>query len=239
MKDDLIRAGSSPAFVVVGFFTPDYRDQAKGLASSIDRHTDPVQVAYHLYAVPKPAGSAWNDIILMKPQIVLRAMQDYPGVTIVLMDVDCRVNSEISGLGDAVKTGDIGIRYVAKMHSSESDLDWFTSRVLVVRPTEGAKLLVTNWLRICQSDTRRNDEVMLSVAIRITPSATLEVIPFDFSGVEETKLAGRKAAITHISAHSQSKTGHPLRTFVKKWRRQMFASLTGRPYHEIKIGRVV
>jgi hypothetical protein len=169
----------------------------------------------------------------MKPQIILRAMADYPGIPIVFMDVDCRISGNIDGLAN-ITTGDIGIRYASKMHTSGNFLDWFTSRVMVVRPTEMAKLLMLNWLRLCQCATVKNDETLLSVAIRVTPGALLEIIPFEFSAVEEGRLGSRTPVITHVSAHSASQTGHGLKMLIRNGRRRLISRLAGRPYHDLK-----
>jgi hypothetical protein len=233
MSEDIAQSGNAPAFLIVGFFTPDYRHLADGLATSIRKHTDPVKVGYHFYAVPKPAGTQWHEIILKKPEIVLRAMAEHPGIPLVLMDVDCRIGGPIDGLAELV-TGDVGVRYTPKMHASKNPLDWFTSRVMVIRPTEMAKLLMLNWLRICQGATVKNDETLLSVAIRVTPSVRFEIIPFEYSALEEHRIGGRAPIITHVSAHSAANVGHSFKMMLRNARRNFFARLTGRPYQDVK-----
>jgi hypothetical protein len=233
MTGDIVFQAAAPELVVVGFFTPDYRAMAEGLAASIDKNANPVRTSYHLYAVPKPEGTEWHDIILMKPQIVLRAMAEYPNSPIVLMDVDCRISGNIDGLAD-VKSGDVGVRYTGKMHSSNNSVDWFTSRVMVVRQTEMARLLMVNWLRLCQCAAVKNDETLLSVAIRVTPLARLEIIPFEFSAVEEHKIGGRVPVISHVSAHSASRPGHSIKMFFRNGRRGLISRIVGRPYRDLK-----
>lgn len=233
MSNDIARFGGAPAFVIVGFFTPDYRPIAEGLAASIERHSDPAKIAYHLYAVAKPEGTHWHDIIMMKAQIILRAMAQYPGLPVAFMDADCRINGDISTLAD-LTLGDIRMAYVIKGQPKQHPIYWTSSRVLVVRPVEAAKLLMLNWMHLCQSATVKNDETILAIAISITPQVKIEILPFEFSAMEEHRLAGRTPAITHVSAHSASKTGHSLKMSIRNARRSLISRIAGRPYHELK-----
>ena len=233
MSDDISRTGGTPDFIIVAMFTPDYRPLAEGLAASIERHTDPSKIGYHLYAIPKPDSTRWHDIIMMKAQIVLRAMAQYPGRPVVFMDADCRINGDISRLAD-LAGGDVGMTYTTKLHPKEHAAIWASSRVLVVRPVDAAKLLMVNWMHLCQCTTIKNDETMLSVAISITPQAKIEILPFEFSAMEENRLAGHVPAISHVSAHSASHTGHSLKMLIRQTRRNLIARIAGRPYHELK-----
>ena len=76
----LQKADTTKAWLVFGWFTPDYRPLADKLAASLDE----VGAPYHLFAEEKSHGR-WD--VRRKPSIVLDAMAAYPDKTLVLMDV--------------------------------------------------------------------------------------------------------------------------------------------------------
>src|SRR5690349_7497314 len=74
--------------VVIGWFTPDYRELASRFSVNLDHY----ELPYHLIA--QPLRESWDTSL--KPAIVLRAMEMYPNKSIVLMDVDCKITGDIS-----------------------------------------------------------------------------------------------------------------------------------------------
>ncbi len=113
MTGDIVFQAAAPELVVVGFFTPDYRAMAEGLAASIDKNADPVRTSYHLYAVPKPEGTEWHDIILMKPQIVLRRAGRVSGLAHRAHGRGRPDHRKYRRTAD-VRSGDVGVRYTGK-----------------------------------------------------------------------------------------------------------------------------
>src|SRR5690349_17002520 len=104
--DMIFEAKDSSAYIVTGFFTPDYAELGASFAANLRTHAVP----HHLYAA---SASAWQNAILLKPQIVLRAMADYPGRTVVLMDIDCYLTGPMDPI--LAFQGDVslfvGVRY--------------------------------------------------------------------------------------------------------------------------------
>jgi|RhiMethySRZTD1v2_1073278.scaffolds.fasta_scaffold846012_3 hypothetical protein len=93
MRDDLslsgdLIGGQVGDWLVTGWFTPNYRPLAEAFAANLSEHGAP----FHLFA--KPSLGAWNT--RRKPAVVLEAMDAYPGKTVVLMDVDCRLRATSS-----------------------------------------------------------------------------------------------------------------------------------------------
>ena len=84
---DIISPEMSRDWLVIGWFTPDYRGLAERFAGNLNRFAIP----HHLFA--KPIGSGWDTS--RKPSVILEAMDLYPGKTIILMDVDCIVDGDI------------------------------------------------------------------------------------------------------------------------------------------------
>src|SRR5262245_61610007 len=84
-----LKGGAIGNWLVIGWFTPDYRPLAERFAANLAQ----LNVAFHLWAKPK-IGEGWSS--LRKPSIVLEAMDAYPRKTLILMDTDCIVNGDIS-----------------------------------------------------------------------------------------------------------------------------------------------
>ncbi len=89
---DIVQHFGSP-FVVIGFFTPDYTASASEFAQNLAKH----RLSHHLYARPKAEGG-WSSQTRQKPGILIAARNDYPKDVLILMDVDCRVRSDITDI---------------------------------------------------------------------------------------------------------------------------------------------
>lgn len=139
LSGDLI-GGQVGDWLVTGWFTPNYRPLAEAFAANLSEHGAP----FHLFA--KPSLGAWNT--RRKPAVVLEAMDAYPGKTVVLMDVDCRLRGDIEPVTQI--GGDVGIVVIARnVRRRRRWAHWLSvecsSRVVVLRPTEGARAFARTW----------------------------------------------------------------------------------------------
>jgi hypothetical protein len=147
MRDDVpvsgdLLGGQLGDWLAIGWFTEDstYRPLAEALAANLSQHGAP----FHLFA--KPSLGAWNT--RRKPAVVLEAMDAYPGKTLVLMDVDCRLRGDIEPVTQI--GGDVGIVVIARnVRRRRRWAHWLSvecsSRVVVLRPTEGARAFARTW----------------------------------------------------------------------------------------------
>jgi hypothetical protein len=151
--------GSAPVgdWLVVGWFTPDYRPFAEKFAANMEAH----QAPFHLFAKSK-SEKGWNT--WRKPSVVLEAMAGYPDKTLILMDVDCVVKESISALSDIA--GDVGLGITARrvrllwpMHKRMTIK--LSSRVVVFRSNERAKAFASEWAKMCQNSDYNGDEVAM------------------------------------------------------------------------------
>jgi hypothetical protein len=172
-------------WLVVGWFTPDYRALAENFAANLEVYRTP----FHLFSKSK-SEKGWNT--WRKPSVVLQAMSVYPGKTIVLMDVDCILNGDIASLTSI--GGDVGIRVNAR----RARLLWpmhkrvvlkATSQVAIFHPTEGAKRFASEWERQCAQTHYSGDEAAMLQAFLTVP------------GVAFTQI-GSPAMVDHASAHA-------------------------------------
>jgi hypothetical protein len=220
-KGDL-EGGTPGDWLVVGWFTEDdtYRPLAEAFAAQLSEHGAP----FHLWA--KPSLGAWNT--RRKPAVVLQAMNAYPGKTVILMDCDCLVRGDISPMLAGID-GDIGITVTARNapKGSKGRMHWVTfetsSRVIVFRPTAGARAFAEEWARQIESATYDHDEFAMAWAYLHSPDVAFSYIPRDYSGREVTVLPD--AIVAHDSAHGkQRKTergiiSSALRTFERRFLR--------------------
>ena len=204
-----IFGGEPSTYLVVGWFTPNYRPLAERFAANLAEHGAP----FHLFARPKVA-SGWNTA--QKPDVVLHAMGMYPDTTLVLMDLDCIVHGDISPL--AAVPGDVGITVIARNIPGRVDRRWrvgedrrwrhqiaveCSSRVVVFRPTSGACGFVLNWRQQVVNSLVNHDEHSMVWAYLHSAGVSFSYIDARFSGREVGQLPG--AIVEHESEHNKLK----------------------------------
>lgn len=218
---DDIRRDSDADWIVVGWFTPDYRPLAEKLAANLDEHGAP----YHLYAL-EPFGKNFYERTRKKPEVVLRAMDDYPGKTIVLMDADCIVKGDISNIADTVAS-DVGIYLKAEPIRKPRVSMAASSRVVVLRPTTGARIFAETWNSICAGPVGRgcDDELCMVWAFIKAAHVGFDHIPLEYSG-REAAAAPANAVIIHSSENGRRTYRLQLRSALKGFEKRFLR--TGR-----------
>ena len=154
---DIVGMAPIDAYIVAGWFTecPVYRPLAERFAANLDDHSIP----FHLYAKPR-LSNGWDT--RRKPTVALEALDAYPGKTIILMDVDCRVYGDITPLHDV--PGDIGLTIRARplmrrgQPRPRQAVVRVSSRVVVFRPFAGAVAFAKEWQRLCALTGPGGDE---------------------------------------------------------------------------------
>jgi hypothetical protein len=133
-------------WVIVGFFTPNYRPLATRFADSLRVQNLP----YHLFAVERSGD--WSRETMRKPDVVLDAMKVYPNKTLVFMDVDCIVRGSLDELVDSIVSADFSCYATVRMKGLRRTSQRFSlsSRVMLIRPTEGARNLMEQWKLACR-----------------------------------------------------------------------------------------
>jgi hypothetical protein len=195
---DLV-GGNPKKWIVIGWFTPNYRPLAEKFAENLNEHLIP----FHLYAKPN-LGKEWNTT--QKPKVVLEAMKEYPDKTLILMDVDMEILENIHPVTEF--HGDVGIAMFARsMHKGRKIKHWLavecSSRVVVFKPTTKAKRFVERWAqRIANSDFN-HDEYNMMWAFLDSPDIRFSYIDERYSGREVNTLPG--AIIVHHSAHDKQR----------------------------------
>lgn len=212
--------------IVVGFFTPNY----KTLAETFSRNLTEFQQPHHLYAVE--SVSKWHHATLMKPEIVLRAMSDYPDRTVILSDVDCTVHGCLADM--ASDDGDVSLHVRAWTQDRVYPYACASSRLVAFQPTLKARELAKRWCEINESTQSRNDESCLTMALWRTMGLTITTIPA-VSGADE-RAFDRHPLVTHESAHTSVVGRHPrpLARGLKRWKRAAVKAITGMDYDQWK-----
>lgn len=226
-------SSSDLSYVVVGFFTPDYRARAEAFSKNLSAFGIP----HHLYAVLKT--ESWQSAILLKPSIALRAMSHYPNRTIIQMDIDCRVSGPLGGMLYVDNAADISLKMRVKI-SKRRALTWPSSRVLVFRNKE-AKKLIHAWKIECDKvalGTRMDqmcDEQALMRAIAKTTGVAIDQLPDAYAGFE-TGETNDIQVVSHDSAHDTVRFMMAKRRKLKAARRWLISKVVGVPYASWKYG---
>jgi hypothetical protein len=200
---DLVSNDDARSWLVTGFFTPDYRPLAAALAASLDHDKQP----YHLFAVDKSGD--WSSQTMRKPSIVIGALDAHPGKTVILMDVDCTVHGPLDALASFCPAADVCCLSTARSKKIGRHRQRFSlsSRVMVVRPTPGARALMQQWDKACRERPwMHGDEPNLTYALTCSPGSAYSTIPLIYSGREASE-APAGSIITHESAAKAFGTG--------------------------------
>lgn len=202
---DIIHDVSGRDWIVVSWFTPDYRHHAQRLSEQLRRSDAP----HHLFACPKMAGTL-RQITRHRPEILLRAMEHYSSRTLVSLDIDCHVYGSLEALAHGARAD---IRHYMKPRQSmrrgqRGRLSFGVSdRVLVFRPTAEAHKFVSAWLADCgRSDVpkRGGSEWARSKTMARCDGVMFESIPVAYAGLETDK-APPGAVILHVSENRRRK----------------------------------
>ena len=228
MRDDLsvsgdLVGGQVGDWLVTGWFTEDdvYRPLAEAFAFSLSEHGAP----FHLWA--KPALGTWNT--RRKPEVVLEAMDAYPGKTVVLMDVDCVLSGNIAPVTQI--HGDVGIVVIARnVRRKRRWAHWLSvecsSRVVVFRPTDGARVFAQTWADQIERSHVNHDEHSMAWAYLSSPGVRFDYIDQAYSGRETGTVPD--AVIVHDSAHDEQRRAErgPIKRVLRAFERRFLR--TGR-----------
>ena len=228
-------------YIVTGFYTPNYSEMANTFRQNLDAHSIP----HKIYPVER-IGSAWIGEPLRKPSIVLQAMDEYPGIPIALMDVDCTVHGPIDEL--FASGADVSLY----LRPFKGDRIHVSSRVIGFQPTSGSRQLLLKWKELCDNAVKQlgrmqikrhrlmsrkvirdNDEKLLLDAIVDTPNLTIRLLPLGLAGAAPGIV--ENAIITHESAHDRE--APPRNPVLKSIRRKLVEVVTGTPYEIWRYGR--
>jgi hypothetical protein len=220
---DLV-GGTARDWLVTGWFTEDdtYRPLAQRFAANLTEHGAP----FHLWA--KPKGQGWST--RRKPAVVLETLDAYPGRTVVLVDVDCVVRGDIAPVTQ-IET-DVGIIVIARnMRKGGRFRHWIatecSSRVVVFRPTDGARAFARKWAdRIERSEFNHDEHAMIWAMLASLASTSFDYIDQRFSAREIGQIPD--AVIEHDSAHDEARRAArgAIKTMLREFERRFLR--TGR-----------
>lgn len=206
---DIVSTGGTADWLVVGWFTPDYRHWAERLAKSLDS----VGAPFHLFAKDgSPDG--WLANTRRKPLIAVEAMDRFPDKTIVLTDVDAEALSDISPMV-AIRADASAYLKPKVTRKGRTELQ-LSSRVIVLKPTAAARKLITDWQAECARVAAHiADEAALGVVLANSPGLAFAPMDVRFAA-RERDVAPKDAALVHDSARDLSLQNFNLRKLIKR-----------------------
>jgi hypothetical protein len=221
-----LASGNAGDWLVIGWFTPDYRTIAARFADNLRERGAP----YHLFAQPVMPDGAWST--LRKPAVVLQAMAAYPDKTLILMDVDCVVTGDLAPL--AAMPGPVGLS--VKMRERPRTRRWqreisvsVGSRVAVFKAAAlVARDFATEWQHQCErSDHPGGDETALTWAYLLRPDIEFSHIDGRYVGRElGARCDDPQVAVWHDSVHDKKGLGRRLQLAAKRVERIFRAGRT-------------
>jgi hypothetical protein len=155
-----------PAWIVCGYFTPDYRHWATRLVASLDRHGAPHDIVSR---AKLPGG--WEVNTMTKARAVHEAIQQHPDKVVVFLDVDCQVLGDLAPLVEL--SGDVAFYVRSRRRSSGAIRFGIRTGTLVIKPTAAARQFVETWSVV--SATPRygdTDQTTLMLTIGLVPGTS-------------------------------------------------------------------
>ena len=223
-------------YIVTGFYTPNYSEIAEVFRRNLLEHSVP----HKLYSVDM-LGGTWQVQTLRKPEIALRALDEHPDKSVILMDVDCSVQGELSPL--LIPQCDIAVYPLRNKRRGTLSA---STRVVVLHQTEGARRLLKVWHQKCQDVIKpvlskeittwkrhiaeASDETLLRQAIDENPDVIVASLPPYYAGHSSRP----EALVKHESAHDRFVWHERMNAQIKKIRRRLVEKIVGRPYKEWK-----
>lgn len=206
---DIVSADTTKPWLVVGWFTPDYRHWAERLAGSLDK----VGAPYHLLAKDgDPKG--WMANTRRKPLVAEEAMQRFATKTIVLTDVDAEALSDIAPMVDI--SADVSAFLKGKLSRKARCELQLSSRVIVLKPTRPARKFIADWRAECaRCAAEVADEAALGLVLARSEGLSFAPLPERFAA-RERDVAPPDAALVHDSARDLTLEAFNLRKLVKR-----------------------
>ena len=215
-------------FIVIGFFTPNYRPLAEQFAKNLREQN----ISFHLYARSFMEGN-WAHQTLQKPSVLMNARLDYPRMPLIFMDVDCQVRGDISEIVGL--RGDFILPIGRKPMKNGTGLRPGT-RVMVVKPTPESDIFLAAWNEKCRLSLNPvgNDEIRLQMALEeCAGHFSFSVLPRKFNG-QELRKAEINDVIIHDSARDEMRFAGAIRKNLKsifrRVRNLIYQVITGNDY---------
>jgi len=145
-------------YVAFGWYTPDYAAWFHQLEASLIDHG----ARYYFKRVPVLPGG-WERNTCRKAEFVLAAMEEFPGVPLILLDVDCVVTGDLSRL--AGLQCDVALNSVTTHKRRRVNVVMQTGH-MVLNPTAKMHELMQAWARrSAQPEYGLNDQETLALAL--------------------------------------------------------------------------
>lgn len=209
-------------WLVVGWFTPGYKGLAKSFAAQLEAR----KIPHHLYAV-EDFGSSFFERTRAKPSVVLRAIDQWPGHSVILMDVDCIISGDIFPLLEDSAHCDVAMLIKVRAIKSPRLSIAASSRVMVFQPTPRARGFANYWRSLCvdPDNAAHDDELCLAWTFVMRSDVSIGDLPIAYSAREEDQLAGVEQIIAHRSENAQrTYTPFSLRRGLKSIEKRLFRS---------------
>lgn len=171
------------AWIVCGWYTPDYKPWADRLAGSLGA----VGAPHDLVEVPANRGT-WESITMQKPTHVMNALRKHSDRTVIFLDADCVARQPLDELASI--RGDVGAHLKCKFDKGGRPRLGVRSSTLVLKPTEPARALVANWIAVGQKAPKGCvDRRTLPMALAMTPGLCLDILDVRFCAYASDKVA--------------------------------------------------
>lgn len=194
----------TPPFLVVSYCTEGngYREEAEArLLPSLQRFGLP----HRLYS--RPSLGSWRDNLFHKPAVIADALEEYPGQTIVWLDVDAELVADPVLFRDPPADFSLHFRRTPAGRKPAPN-------TIVVRNNAASRRVLARWIAACQEarhdpDNRRglpthrrdglvDDAALLQHVLDPPPQeVTIGELPLEYSSIFDNVLVERPVVLQH------------------------------------------
>lgn len=230
-EENDIRIDDGTGQLIVGYFTPNYRDMAEAFADNCAA----VDMNVHLYAVE--ISGDWHSATHAQPVVMEAASAQHTGRMLICMDVDCQIRRWF----EVKLRADIACPLRVKVDKKRGRQYAFPSSRIIAFLADNSR--VEMLLRTWKKELARKDlpaslvggnEPSLMRALA-SSGVTMESLDPRHSAYEVDE-APHNAVIVHQSAHDKARPSVLRKKRLKAIKRAIISRLMGRDYREWKYG---
>lgn len=189
---------SEKAYIACGWYTPDYAHWFKKLEKILIMHGTP----YDFRAAPKLPGG-WERNTCRKAGYILDALDRYPDKTVIFLDVDCVITSDLDSLVGL--SCDVALAFDVARHKRRVNFIPATGH-LILNPTPKTRELMEVWLKISENPGFGvHDQETITLALGEVENLRLMNIGKTAGGVILHDSASKAACVQKVTGRQRFK----------------------------------
>lgn len=181
-------------FLVVGYYTPRYKEHASEFVESCLKNSVPV------YCEQIDDLGDWDKNTHYKPDFIKKCLSKFPLFNIIYVDVDARIEK----YPELFNTLDCDIAFYKGNVWGDSRVE-VLSGTIFFRNNKISHEILDNWSNNCNTHTREWDQVLLERSV--PPETKVTILPIEYCAIfDSPRIKNKEVVISHLQASRTLKT---------------------------------